>query len=186
MITQSELGVVVDTPLDVLRPSPENPRFIRRERLEQLCRALESDAEMLRARPLIAQSDGTVIAGNQRLLAARELGWTTIPVVFVELDAERARLWMLRDNQAFGDWNEQALAEMLAELADEGVDLDLTGFEQRELDQLLRELGREPAVDPQLPAMTYSLLIDCASERQQIELATRLEQEGFDVKLLMA
>jgi hypothetical protein len=34
--------------------------------------------------------------------------------------------------------------------------------------------------------MTYSILIDCASERAQVELATRLEAEGLTVKLLMA
>jgi len=186
MSVATDLGVVVDAPLEQLRQSPDNPRFIRNERLEQLCRALESDAEMLRARPLIALPDGTVIAGNQRLLAARELKWTTIPVVFVELDAERARLWMLRDNQAFGDWNEAALAEMLAELVQEGVDLDLTGFERRERDRLLADLEREPDVEAQLPPMTYSLLIDCSSEQQQAQLAERLEREGFDVRLLMA
>lgn len=186
MTAIAELGNVTDAALETLRESPHNPRVITRDRLEQLKRSLKADPEMLRARPLIALPDGTVIAGNQRLLAARALGWTTLPVVFVDLDPERARLWMLRDNQAFGDWDELALAEMLAELADEGVDLDLTGFEQHQRDRLLADLQREPDTEAQLPAMTYSLLIDCESETQQADLATRLEQEGFDVKLLMA
>jgi ParB-like chromosome segregation protein Spo0J len=181
-----ELGEVVDAPLELLLTSSENPRVITQDRLAQLTRSLKSDAEMLRARPLIALPDGTVIAGNQRLLAARKLGWKTIPVVYVDLDPERARLWMLRDNQAFGDWDEIALAEMLSELAEAGADLDLTGFEKRELEHLLGELEREHNVDPQLAGMTYSLLIDCTSERQQGELAERLEREGYDVKLMIA
>ena len=68
------LPVVAEVPLERLRPWPQNPRRIRPERLEDLKRALSEDREMLRARPLLALPDGTVIACCQRLLAARELG----------------------------------------------------------------------------------------------------------------
>src|SRR4249919_3976166 len=112
---------VVELPLDALRPWPENPRVIRPERLEALKAALVADREMLWARPLIALSSGEVICGNQRLLAAQELNWKTIPTLTVELDRERARLWALRDNNAYGEWDEQALAELLAELNLGGV-----------------------------------------------------------------
>ena len=95
----SHVSAVSELPLERLRCWPENPRTIRPERLEQLKLALTADPEMLQARPLLALPDGTVIAGNQRLRAARELGWQTIPVITVELDRERARLWALRDKQ---------------------------------------------------------------------------------------
>jgi hypothetical protein len=132
--------------LEGLREWPRNPRRISKPRLEQLKRALTAEPEMLRARPLIALPDGTVIAGNQRLRAARELGWQTIPVVTVSLERERARLWALRDNNSYGEWEEQALAELLAELGEGGVDLALSGFADRELERLLA--GIEPAADP--------------------------------------
>src|SRR5581483_4310330 len=102
-----------------LRPWPENPRAIAPARLEDLKRALTADRDMLWARPLIALSDGTVVCGNQRLLAAQELGWETIPTITVDLDHDRARLWALRDNNSYGEWNEEALSELLAELAGE-------------------------------------------------------------------
>lgn len=124
-------------PLSKLRPAPGNPRRIRPERLEQLKRALEADREMLAVRPLVALPDGTVVMGNQRLRAAQELGWKSIPCVTVELDAERARLWMLRDNQGYGEWDEEPLAALLAELAEQGADLDLAGFAERELVQFM-------------------------------------------------
>src|SRR5881392_2759590 len=142
----SPVSALVELPLERLRCWPENPRTIRPERLEQLKRALAADPEMLQARPLLALPDGTVIAGNQRLRAARELGWQTIPVITVELERERARLWALRDNNPYGEWNEPALAELLAELGEGGVDLALAGFGERELERLLA--GIEPAADP--------------------------------------
>jgi DNA modification methylase len=142
----SPVSALAELPLDRLRCWPENQRTIRPERLEQLKRALAADPEMLQARPLLALPDGTVIAGNQRLRAARELGWQTIPVITVSLGRERARLWALRDNNPYGEWEEQALAGLLTELGEGGVDLALSGFAERELERLLA--GIEPAADP--------------------------------------
>jgi site-specific DNA-methyltransferase (adenine-specific) len=101
-----------------------------------------------------ALPDGTVVCGNQRLLAARELGWETIPALTVDLDPTRARLWALRDNNAYGEWDEQALGELLAELVGEGVDPLLTGFASGELDRLLEGIAVENDPDqvPALPA----------------------------------
>jgi DNA modification methylase len=130
-----------------LRPWPDNPRKIRPQRLDDLKRALEADPAMLWARPLIALPDGTVICGNQRLLAARALGWETIPVLVVDLGPDRARLWALRDNAQYGDWDETALAGLLAELAADGVELALTGFATTDLDTLLA--GIVAPVDPE-------------------------------------
>lgn len=96
---------------------------------------------MLVARPLIALPDGTVICGNQRLLAAQKLGWPSLPTVTVDLDRQRARSWALRDNNSYGRWQEPALAELLAEMKGEGVDLALTGFADRDLDLILAGLG---------------------------------------------
>jgi hypothetical protein len=74
---------------------------------------------------------------NQRYRAAQALGWKTIPTLFVDLDPQRARIWALRDNNSWGEWDESLLAELLAELAADGVELALVGFDSREIDRLL-------------------------------------------------
>jgi DNA modification methylase len=86
-----------------------------------------------------------VIAGNQRLRAVVELGWSSVPVVYADVDEQTARLWMLRDNNSFGDWDERPLAEMLASLAEGGVELALAGFEGSTVDELLSGLERDRA-----------------------------------------
>jgi len=139
-------GTVESLPLARLKPWSGNPRRIAPARLDELKRALLDDPDMLWARPLIALPDFTVICGNQRLRAAVELGWDSIPVLVVDLDAERARVWALRDNGTWGDWDEPALAELLDELARGGVDLALTGFESRDLDRILAGFGSQ--IDP--------------------------------------
>ncbi len=116
-------------------------------------RMLSEDSEMLWARPVIALLDGTVICGNQRLIAARALGWKSIPVLFVDLDWERAKTWALRDNNQSGDWDEPMLAELLAELERGGLDLALTGFESSDLDRILAGIPtlNDPDDAPPLP-----------------------------------
>jgi ParB-like nuclease domain len=139
---------VVDAPVGELRENPRNPRQITPARLQALARSIEHDPAMLQARPLIALPDGTVIAGNMRLRAARVLGWETVPTVYADLDEERARLWLLRDNNPYGDWEEDDVAVLLAELQAGGSDLELTGFDPGELDRLLAELtAAEAPVD---------------------------------------
>jgi DNA modification methylase len=136
-----------------LRSWEENPRTIAPERLAQLKEALCADPEMLRARPLVATPDGTVILGNQRLRGVQELGWESVPVLFVDLEPDRARLWALRDNNSYGEWDERRLSELLAELSGAGVDLELAGFASADLDRLLAGIGagREPDDVPSLP-----------------------------------
>ena len=104
------------------------------------------DRAMLWARPLLHLPDGTVFAGNMRLRGARELGWDTIPALEVDLSLDEARVWALRDNNSYGEWDEPALAEILAELADRGLDVALAGFADRDLDRILSHL--EPPADP--------------------------------------
>ena len=115
---------------------------------------------MLRARPLIALLDGRVVCGNQRLLAARELGWVSIPTVFVDLDDARARTWVLRDNNGYGEWDD-SLAGFLSDLRADGVELELTGFSPEFVEGLLRPLdlaGRDPDEAPAAPARPKSVL----------------------------
>jgi DNA modification methylase len=136
---------VVLAAVAVLRPHPDNPVSIDREALDELKLALVHDPEMLWARPIIALLDGTVIAGNQRLRAIQELGWPEVPVCFIDLDPARARQWALRDNNRYGQWDEQALGELLRNMNE--AELVLTGFRSGELDRLLK-IGAEPGRDP--------------------------------------
>jgi hypothetical protein len=74
--------------IDSLRPDPANPRRIGERELESLTRSLQ---EFGFVQPvLVRKSDNVVIGGHQRLVAARRLGWKTVPVVFLDLGVEQA------------------------------------------------------------------------------------------------
>src|SRR5438046_6566244 len=98
---------VVEARVDELVVNPRNPRRLRPERKAQFLRTLAAERQLTEARPVIARrEDNVVIAGNMRVQGARELGWPTIPTVFVgadEVDEVREAVWTFLDNRSFGE-----------------------------------------------------------------------------------
>jgi DNA modification methylase len=126
-------------PIGELRPDPANPRRISDAELEALTRSIREFGFL---DPVIARKeDKSVIGGHQRLLAARRLGYKTVPTVLVDLSLEQARLLNIALNKISGSFDKELLARLLAELnAVPGIDLSLSGFEKDELQKLLRTL----------------------------------------------
>ncbi len=139
---------VEHVPIDRLHPAEWNPRLIRDERFDNLCRSIEADPDFLWRRPILAQADGTIYAGNMRFLAAVDVGMTTVPAIVEDISDLLARERALKDNAQWGDYVEDDLAALLIRLREEGSDLDLLGFDERELQQLLDRLEPAPFVDP--------------------------------------
>src|SRR5664280_261841 len=130
---------VEDVPIDALRPDPANPRHISEDELDALERSLRQFGFV---QPVLARrEDRTVIGGHQRLVAARRLGLTTIPVTWLDISVEQARLLGLALNKISGSWDEQLLARLLADLQSmPDLDLTLSGFGDDEVKDLLRNL----------------------------------------------
>ncbi len=130
---------VVEVPIDDLRPDPANPRRIAEAQIEALTRSIK---EYGFVQPVLARSeDKTVIGGHQRLIAARRLGYKTVPVIFLDITLEQARLLNLGLNKISGDWDQELLARLLADLAPmDGLDLALSGFDDDEIKKLLKSL----------------------------------------------
>jgi DNA modification methylase len=131
---------VDDVPIDDLRPDPANPRRIGDDELEALTRSLRSFGFV---QPVLArQEDRSVIGGHQRLVAARRLGYETVPVIWLDVSADQASLLGLALNRISGTWDEQLLARLLGELGQSAdADLSLSGFGEDEIRDLLRSLA---------------------------------------------
>ena len=127
--TRTEMKIE-NVAIDSLHPDPANPRTIGKEEMEALTRSLR---QFDFVQPVLARrEDSIVIGGHQRLVAARRLGWKTVPVIFLDLTVEQSRLLNLALNKISGEWDQELLARMLAELKPvEDIDLSLSGFTQR-------------------------------------------------------
>ena len=130
---------VDQVPIDQLRPDPANPRRISDEELDALERSLRQFGFV---QPVLARKeDQVVIGGHQRLVAARRLGLTTVPVTYLDLTIEQARVLNLALNKISGSWDDALLARLLADLqASPEIDLTLSGFGEDEIADLLRSL----------------------------------------------
>jgi DNA modification methylase len=130
---------VEEVSIDDLRPDPANPRRITDDELDALERSLRQFGFV---QPVLARrEDRTVIGGHQRLVAARRLGLTTVPVTWLDIGVEQARLLGLALNKISGSWDEQLLARLLADLAaTPDLDVSLSGFDEDEIKELLRSL----------------------------------------------
>ena len=125
--------------LNHLHPDPGNPRKISEGELESLTRSIRQFGLV---DPIIARrEDSVVIGGHQRLLAARKLGYKTVPVVYVDLSVEQARLLNIALNKISGSFDQELLARLLNDLSlVPDVDLTLSGFGEDEIGKLLRSL----------------------------------------------
>ncbi len=139
LVKQKTEIAIIQVPIGDLRHDPANPRRISDAELEALTRSIK---EFGMVDPIIARrEDSTVIGGHQRLVAARRLGLTTVPVVFVDVTAEQAHLLNLALNRITGSWDQELLARLLADLdSTPNIDLSLTGFGDDEIAKLLKNL----------------------------------------------
>lgn len=133
-------------PLDDLRPWLGNPR--------KNSDAIKAVADSIRkfgfGAPLVARrEDRQLIAGHTRLLAARRLGLTHVPVRYLDLSPEDAQLLALADNKLgeIAEWDDGMLGRILEELKGAGANLATTGFDAGEIDRLLATLNAERTAD---------------------------------------
>jgi DNA modification methylase len=125
--------------------------------------------------PCLVRSDGEVVDGHLRLKAARELGITEIPVILCdEWTPSQVKAFRLLVNRSatWADWDEDLLALELQELNAADYDLSLTGFDPRELEDLLATADHDEQADfaPPLPDNPVSRKGDlwlCGNGRNQ-------------------
>ena len=129
---------VEQLPIDDLHPDPLNPRRIEEAARAALTRSIETFGVVDSV--LARRGDRRVIAGHQRLIAARPCGLPTVPVTLLDLAAEDARLLNVALNRIGGEWDADLLARLL-------IDLHATADRCRaDLAQLIDRIKLDPPI----------------------------------------
>jgi len=159
--------VVQQVALSQLTPWQQNPRTITQQEGKKLERSIR---EFGFVQPVVLRrQDRQIVAGHQRVAAARALGMETVPAVIVELSPERARLLALALNKVSGEWDLPRLGAILEELRQlPEIDVSLSGFAEVEVEQLLSGLERA-----QLPSPYEDTAAD-AFDEQRLHAPTRV------------
>lgn len=91
--------------------------------------------------PLVINKDMTVIGGHQRLKVLKDLGITEVECIVVDLDKTNEKELNIALNKIQGDWDEDKLEALLQELKLEEFDMNLTGFDFDEVDEILNDIN---------------------------------------------
>jgi DNA modification methylase len=126
-------------PVEKLIPYARNARTHSQEQVAQVAASI---VEFGWTNPILVGADGVIIAGHARLAAARKLKLTEVPVIVLEhLTPTQRRALVLADNRLAlnAGWDEEMLRVELESLEEDGFDLDLVGFTDDEVEELLRD-----------------------------------------------
>jgi len=129
-------------PTAKLLPYARNARTHSEEQVAQIAASI---AEFGFTNPILAGSDGIIVAGHGRLAAAQKLGLEIVPVVVLDhLTPTQRRALVIADNRIAENagWDDAMLRIELEALQLEGFDLDITGFDADALAELIA--GDEP------------------------------------------
>ena len=131
-----------------------------------------------------------VVAGNGRLMAAKQLGWTHIAAVPMDWDATTAAGYGIVANEAASRSHRDP--EILATLL-QSLDLDdvVTGFDDSDLADLLAEIGQgleQEAGDaePQQLPSEWAIIVDCVDEGDQVEKLNTLIEMGYKCQAMLS
>lgn len=139
-----------------LLPYAKNSRTHSEEQIAQIAASIKAFGF---TNPILVGDDGVIVAGHGRLSAARKLGLKQVPVIVLDhlSDTERKAL-VIADNKLAlnAGWNLDMLALEISELKDSDFNIDLLGFNEEELTEILNvDLDQDNPYTKKVEAPTY-------------------------------
>ena len=126
--------IIISIKTDELIPYARNSRTHDAKQVSQIASSIK---EFGFNNPVLIDGDNGIIAGHGRVLAAQLLKMDTVPTIKLEhLTDIQKRAYIIADNKIAlnSGWDEEMLKIEIEELKLADFDLDLTGFDDGELD----------------------------------------------------
>ncbi len=120
-----------------LIPYAQNARTHSEEQIAQIASSI---TEFGFVNPILVGEDDVIIAGHGRLIAAQKLNMKEVPVIYLKhLNETQRKALVIADNKIAENagWDEELLKVELKELLANDFDVNLLGFSNTELDDLL-------------------------------------------------
>jgi site-specific DNA-methyltransferase (adenine-specific) len=139
---------ITEVAVEALIPYAKNSRTHDDAQVAQIAASIK---EFGWTNPILVDGDKGIIAGHGRLMAARKLGLTKVPVIELkDMTEAQKKAYVIADNKLAmnAGWDMEFLKLELQDLEDADFDLSLTGFDDKELDALLNFIdGTEGLTD---------------------------------------
>lgn len=137
---------ITQTPTKSLKPNDGNARVHTDEQINDIAKSITEYGFSV---PILIDSQGVIIAGHGRVLAAQQLGMTEVPAIILDhLSTAQRRALTISDNAIAdrGGWDADLLRAELEAITTSGD--EVTGFTQKELDQLFKPVDIPPSPGP--------------------------------------
>lgn len=133
---------VESVPLNLLKPHPRN---VNQGDFGAIMESVQTNG--FYGTIVANKRTGHILAGNHRYAVAKQMGYDTIPVAWVDVDDEEEIRILVADNRTtrLGNDDEAALSALLAELAGTPTGLTGTGFDGDDLDRMIADLSGNAA-----------------------------------------
>ena len=117
-----------------VKPYQKNPRIKKDIKI-----VADSIKQFGWQQPIVVDSGGVIIVGHSRYEAAKLLKLETVPVLIADLSPEKAKAYRIADNKTnqYSDWDFPLLNKEFGDLLDINFDLELTGFNNEELEKII-------------------------------------------------
>lgn len=141
---------VINIDINLLNPAEYNPRNLTEEQFNNIKSSLD---EFGFVNPLVVNSNSNrkniLVGGHQRLKVAKELGYTEVPIVYVDLNEQQEKELNIRLNKNTGEWDLNSLTEHFTK-----TELGDWGFDEEELSVLFRNTSKK--LNPNTPEDSFA------------------------------
>lgn len=135
-------------PVESLRPAAYNPRKKLKAGDKEYEKIKNSIMEFGYVEPIIVNYDMTIIGGHQRLTVLKDMGYSEVQCVVVDIkDENKVKALNIALNKITGAWDETLLAGLLVDLQAAHFNTDFTGFEAPEIDQIMTRVHDKNSKD---------------------------------------
>ena len=149
--------------INTIKPYENNPRKLKDSAIEKVAKSIK---EFGFRQPIVVDKEKIIVVGHTRYRASKKLGLTNVPITIADnLTPEQINAYRIADNRTNeeAEWDIELLKTELKDLQLKDFDLDLTAFDEDQLNNFLFEekdgLTDEDAV-PETPEEPITKLGD--------------------------
>jgi len=167
-----------------LIPYANNPRTHSEQQVAQVAASIQ---EFGFNNPILIDEHNGIIAGHGRLAAAQKLNMNLVPTILLEgLSEAQRKAYVIADNKLTenGGWDYDLLAVEIDRLKELDIDVNLTGFEPKEVNTILGEEIEKHVSDPKVDFFENEMIMKFSSEKQLEKWYEMAEKEGIECKIL--
>jgi ParB family chromosome partitioning protein len=170
---------VLTIDINELKPYENNPRY-NDSAAEQVAESIKNFGFRV---PILIDKDYTIVSGHSRYKASKILNLKEVPCIIVEdLTEKQIKAFRIADNKVSetANWDFFSLAKEIKDLKMDNMDLDFTGFDLREIDNILDLIMSD---DEEQSVSTYKPVLDPKTSQSFVsDIEVRENQSQIDNK----